>query len=87
MVFEVPEGRTSYLKTRVQVKTQGEYDRLIMKYLEGFQFTMMYYIRGIKQSSWNYFFPQYYAPLVVDIVDFLQRNPNFTVKFPATTPF
>lgn len=48
---------------------------------------MMYYFRGIQHSSWNYFYPNYYAPLVTDIVDFLQRNPLFTVKFPKTEPF
>lgn len=58
-----------------------------MKYLEGFEFTLLYYFRGIEKASWNYFYPHYYAPLTQDVVEFLERNPKFEVKFVKTQPF
>lgn len=58
-----------------------------MKYLEGFEFTLLYYFRGIEKASWNYYYPHFYAPLTQDVVDFLERNPKFEVKFVKTQAF
>lgn len=56
-------GNERYLKEKLNLKTQDEYDLLIMKYLEGFQFTLLYYFRGIEKASWSYYYPHFYAPL------------------------
>ncbi|EAR99904.2 XRN 5'-3' exonuclease amine-terminal protein (macronuclear) [Tetrahymena thermophila SB210] len=80
-------GKEIYLKEKLKVTNQQEYDLIIMKYLEGFEFTLLYYFRGIEKASWNYFYPHYYAPLTQDVVEFLERNPKFEVKFVKTQPF
>jgi len=63
MLSDEIHGKEIYLREKLQVKDQDEYDLIIMKYLEGFQFTLLYYFRGIEKASWNYFYPHFYAPL------------------------
>lgn len=57
MMEDHVNGKAIYLKDRMKIRSSEEYDHVIMKYLEGFQFTLMYYFRGIQSSSWDYFYP------------------------------
>lgn len=57
MMEDHVNGKAIYLKDRMKIRNSEEYDHVIMKYLEGFQFTLMYYFRGIQSSSWDYFYP------------------------------
>eukprot|EP01053_Blabericola_migrator_P001119 Blabericola_migrator_1__1118@NODE_1286_length_4894_cov_92_707479_g390_i1_p1_GENE_NODE_1286_length_4894_cov_92_707479_g390_i1NODE_1286_length_4894_cov_92_707479_g390_i1_p1_ORF_typecomplete_len1495_score247_07XRN_N/PF03159_18/4_2e78XRN_M/PF17846_1/4e77SH3_12/PF18129_1/9_6e03SH3_12/PF18129_1/1_2e08S1like/PF14444_6/0_24S1like/PF14444_6/2_5e03_NODE_1286_length_4894_cov_92_707479_g390_i14094239 len=77
MGFDVQDGSTSSLEQR---------DLLLRSYLEGLQWTMLYYFHGV--PSWSWYYPFHYAPFVTDLVEFLKPQiDTFTPTFDLGTPF
>ncbi len=50
-------------------------NELFIKYLEGLQWVLYYYYRGIK--NWRWFYPSHYAPMVSDFRQFDYSKINF----------
>ena len=54
-------------KLHIDIKTeegQKEKQKLFISYLEGLQWVLYYYYRGIK--SWKWYYPYHYAPMISD---------------------
>jgi len=66
----IPEAKRIYYKLKLQfdiAESDGlaKLDTLIYKYLEGLQWVLYYYYKGVKH--WGWYYPYHYAPLVSDI--------------------
>jgi len=66
----VTEAKRLYYKLKFQFDINEEegkksLDKLIYKYLEGLQWVIYYYYRGVKH--WGWYYSYHYAPLVSDI--------------------
>eukprot|EP01054_Gregarina_sp_Poly1_P000668 Gregarina_sp_Poly_1__667@NODE_115_length_13858_cov_166_056486_g102_i0_p1_GENE_NODE_115_length_13858_cov_166_056486_g102_i0NODE_115_length_13858_cov_166_056486_g102_i0_p1_ORF_typecomplete_len1479_score250_58XRN_N/PF03159_18/7_1e79XRN_M/PF17846_1/8_8e76SH3_12/PF18129_1/7_1e03SH3_12/PF18129_1/1_3e07LPD22/PF18834_1/5_3e02LPD22/PF18834_1/1_3_NODE_115_length_13858_cov_166_056486_g102_i055619997 len=76
MGFDITDGTCESARLR---------DTLVNSYLEGLQWTMLYYFDGV--PSWSWFYPFHYAPYVRDLICFLKPRvgtykPSFTLGKP-----
>ena len=72
-VTDVTKAKEFYYKEKLHIdiqteKGKEEQQKMFRKYLEGLQWVLFYYYRGIK--SWRWFYPYHYAPMVSDFVDY-----------------
>ena len=54
-------------KLNIDLKTEEgkkEREKMFIKYIEGLQWILSYYFRGIK--NWKWYYPYYYAPMISD---------------------
>lgn len=68
-VKDVNEAKAFYYKEKVGIDLQTEDGRkehknMFSKYLEGLQWVLYYYYRGVR--SWRWFYPYHYAPMISD---------------------
>eukprot|EP01022_Parablepharisma_sp_SALTPOND_P027889 TRINITY_DN683_c0_g1_i1.p1 TRINITY_DN683_c0_g1~~TRINITY_DN683_c0_g1_i1.p1 ORF type:complete len:1361 (+),score=161.89 TRINITY_DN683_c0_g1_i1:90-4085(+) len=66
----IMEAKRLYYKTKLNIDIMEEsgnsqIDTLIAKYLEGLQWVLYYYYKGVQH--WGWFYPYHYAPLISDI--------------------
>ena len=54
---------------------------MIFKYIEGLQWILNYYYKGV--SSWGWFYPYHFAPKITD----LKRVDEFAFDFDLGKPF
>ena len=90
-VTDVSKAKEFYYKEKLHIDIttkdgQQEQQKMFRKYLEGLQWVLYYYYRGIK--SWKWFYPYHYAPMVSDFVDY-QYDDDLEKVFEndTTTPF
>ena len=72
-VTDVTKAKEFYYKEKLHIdittaKGKEEQQTMFRKYLEGLQWVLFYYYRGIK--SWRWYYPYHYAPMVSDFVDY-----------------
>lgn len=77
--------KSSYYRNKFQVKSAEESEALIRdvaeNYLEGLQWVLLYYYRGV--ASWGWFYRYHYAPKISDIALGLDKK----ISFDVSTPF
>eukprot|EP00916_Digyalum_oweni_P014833 GHVL01024268.1.p1 GENE.GHVL01024268.1~~GHVL01024268.1.p1 ORF type:complete len:1581 (+),score=236.97 GHVL01024268.1:171-4913(+) len=85
------EARDRYYLLKLNIKLREASgrklkSRLLKCYLEGLQWVLFYYYRGV--CSWEWFYPFHYAPFVHDILllsSFSKEGPN--IEFELGKPF
>ncbi|EGR32559.1 hypothetical protein IMG5_077960 [Ichthyophthirius multifiliis] len=87
------QARTYYYKEKLQLDFSNSQhfkvlDNLITKYIEGLQFVLLYYYKGV--PSWSWYYPFYYAPMSADIslyIEYKQSILSQTIKFDLSQPY
>jgi 5'-3' exonuclease len=91
-VKDVKQAKAFYYKEKLNIdletpKGVEEHRNVFRKYIEGLQWVLYYYYRGVR--SWRWFYPYHYAPMISDfekIKEYLDYNmdDNFKPKAPYT---
>ena len=70
-INDVEEAKNFYYKEKVKLnlknKEVNEKKVMLQKYLEGLQWVLFYYYRGI--TSWKWFYPYHYPPFISDLTN------------------
>jgi len=86
-VNESPAWRTDYYQRKFKIsepeKRPEAVQAVVRKYIEGLQWTLYYYFKGL--ASWSWFYPYHYTPLVIDLIDLTSLNMTF--NFAKGQPF
>ena len=84
---ESPAWRTDYYQRKFKIsepeKRPEAVQAVVRKYIEGLQWTLYYYFKGL--ASWSWFYPYHYTPLVIDLIDLTSLNMTF--DFARGQPF
>ncbi|CAD8069108.1 unnamed protein product [Paramecium sonneborni] len=75
-------------KCKIDVDTENgkkELNKIIEKYLEGFQFVLSYYYHGI--PSWEWYYCYYYSPMCLDIYAYLSNIQLEKIQFSQSKPY
>lgn len=83
-IFDQPENyKENYYIRKFGVEAE-DYECFVTNirkyYIEGLVWNMRYYYQGC--CSWKWFFPYYYAPLVSDLCNFADLDPQFELGSP-----
>jgi 5'-3' exoribonuclease 1 len=68
-------------KLEINFKKPEEMAKIIFSYVEGLQWVLYYYYRGV--ASWEWFFPFHYAPRATDLTGLATLD----IKFDIGKPF
>ncbi|KAM3129845.1 hypothetical protein pb186bvf_018055 [Paramecium bursaria] len=85
------KARTQFYKSKCELDVDEDLDKIIemvTNYLEGVQFVLYYYFKGI--PSWAWFYKFYYAPLCADIcalANHLEEQEQNIFNFQLDKPF
>ncbi|CAK71646.1 unnamed protein product (macronuclear) [Paramecium tetraurelia] len=75
-------------KCQIDIDTEEgkkELDKIILKYLEGFQFVLSYYYHGV--PSWEWYYSYYYSPMCFDLCVYLSKNQIEKIQFGQSKPY
>jgi len=74
--------KAHYYKDKLELDydNESEMGHLIFKYVEGLQWILYYYYRGV--SSWEWFFPYHYAPRPTDLLNLKDMKISFKLGRP-----
>ncbi|KAF9434614.1 5'-3' exoribonuclease 1 [Entomortierella beljakovae] len=75
------EWKKDYYATKPELETPEEIRKMAFKYIEGLQWVLHYYYRGV--ASWGWFYPYHYAPKISDLV----KLEEFEIPFELGDPF
>ncbi|OZJ04106.1 hypothetical protein BZG36_02847, partial [Bifiguratus adelaidae] len=67
-------------KMRIDIDNPKDMQPLVYAYVEGLQWVLFYYYRGV--ASWGWFYPYYYSPKISDLKNLTQFNPVFELGTP-----
>jgi 5'-3' exonuclease len=91
-VKDIKQAKAFYYKEKLDIdldtqKGVEEHRNVFRKYIEGLQWVLYYYYRGVR--SWRWFYPYHYAPMISDferIKEYLDYNmdDNFKPMAPYT---
>ena len=90
-VNDINQAKEFYYKEKLHfdiTKEEGkkEKEKMFNKYLEGLQWVLYYYYRGIK--SWKWYYPYHYAPMISDFDSITYNNDLDNIFLnDNTTPF
>ncbi|KAF9206012.1 hypothetical protein BGZ49_003157 [Haplosporangium sp. Z 27] len=70
------QWKKDYYATKPEITTPEEIRTMVFKYVEGLQWVLYYYYRGV--ASWAWFYPYHYAPKISD---------EFDIPFELGMPF
>ncbi|KAG0057268.1 5'-3' exoribonuclease 1 [Gryganskiella cystojenkinii] len=73
--------KATYYAEKLELTTPNEIRTMVFKYVEGLQWVLYYYYRGV--ASWGWFYPYHYAPKISD----LENLAEFKIPFELGTPF
>ncbi len=70
------EGKRLYYLTKMKFNADvfsdlQKINHILEKYTEGLQFVLYYYYTGC--PDWDWYYPDYYAPLISDLADYLKH--------------
>lgn len=77
-LFDIKTYRKNYYKTKFQLEEKDQLIKICHSYIEGIQWVLSYYTKGI--SNWKWFYPYNYAPFSHDIYKSVS-----TFEFPRHT--
>ncbi|KAG0358476.1 5'-3' exoribonuclease 1 [Podila minutissima] len=75
------QWKRDYYREKPELVHEVDIRQMVFKYVEGLQWVLFYYYRGV--SSWSWFYPYHYAPKISDLV----RLDEFKTPFELGTPF
>ncbi|KAI1311888.1 hypothetical protein EDD11_003289 [Mortierella claussenii] len=75
------QWKKEYYLTKPEIDTPEDIRQMVFKYIEGLQWVLYYYYRGV--ASWAWFYPYHYAPKISDLVNLEE----FKLPFELGTPF
>jgi 5'-3' exoribonuclease 1 len=78
---KMEEWKKGYYKEKLECKDDADRRMVVFKYVEGIQWVMNYYYKGV--ASWGWFYPYHYAPRISD----LQGLSDMKFEFEIGTPF
>ncbi|KAH6666849.1 exoribonuclease 1 [Halenospora varia] len=61
-------------------KNEGELTKLCENYVQGLQWVLFYYYRGV--ASWPWFYQYHYSPMISDVIKGLKADVNFKLGQP-----
>jgi 5'-3' exoribonuclease 1 len=73
-----------YYRTKMGLG-MDQLEPLLKSYLQGLQWVLFYYFRGV--PSWSWYFPFHYAPFISDLADHFDKLIPTLGPFDASTPF
>lgn len=73
VVTDINRAKEFYYKEKLHFdintpEGKSEKEKMFVNYLEGLQWVLYYYYRGIR--NWKWYYPYHYAPLISDFVDY-----------------
>jgi 5'-3' exonuclease len=78
--------RKEYYLTKMDCKTEKDIEKACVKYIEGIQWVLSYYTKGV--PNWKWFYPYYYSPFVSDIAKYMNLYQKIEyVKTQSYSPF
>jgi len=84
---ESPSWRTDYYQRKLGIRDPEKHPEAVQavakKYIEGLQWTLYYYFRGL--ASWSWFYPHHYSPLVIDLIELTSLG--ISTEFQKGQPF
>ncbi|KAF9953306.1 5'-3' exoribonuclease 1, partial [Modicella reniformis] len=75
------EWKKEYYQDKPELDTPEEVRTMVFKYIEGVQWVLYYYYRGV--ASWAWFYPYHYAPKMSDLANLEE----FKIPFELGEPF
>ncbi|KAG0343555.1 hypothetical protein BG004_005213 [Podila humilis] len=75
------QWKRDYYREKPELTNDMDIRQMVFKYVEGLQWVLFYYYRGV--SSWSWFYPYHYSPKISDLV----RLDEFDIPFVLGTPF
>ncbi|KAK5821234.1 exoribonuclease [Linnemannia elongata] len=75
------QWKKDYYLEKPELEHEADIRKMVFKYVEGLQWVLYYYYRGV--SSWAWFYPYHYAPKISDLV----HLDLFSFPFELGTPF
>ncbi|KAG0217461.1 5'-3' exoribonuclease 1 [Mortierella sp. NVP41] len=75
------QWKKDYYLEKPELEHEADIRKMVFKYVEGLQWVLYYYYRGV--SSWAWFYPYHYAPKISDLV----HLDLFKLPFELGTPF
>jgi 5'-3' exoribonuclease 1 len=73
------EYRRAYYSEKMGIHTQEEIVMACMKYIDGIQWVLTYYTKGVK--NWRWFYPYDHAPFLSDIASSIDRYHEYRNDF------
>ncbi|CAI2164057.1 10835_t:CDS:10 [Funneliformis geosporum] len=67
-------------KPKIDYDEPVQIDRIVGSYIEGLQWVLHYYYRGV--ASWGWFYPYHYSPKISDLHDLERFNIDFELERP-----
>ncbi|KAG0232651.1 5'-3' exoribonuclease 1 [Actinomortierella wolfii] len=74
------QWKKDYYKNKMEIDTEEGVRQMVFKYVEGLQWVLFYYYRGV--ASWGWFYPYHYAPKISDLVNIGEFKLPFTLGEP-----
>lgn len=62
--------KKEYYSSKMNITTEAEIKNACLKYIEGLQWILTYYTKGV--TNWRWFYPYHYAPFISDIVNYME---------------
>ncbi|KAG0209900.1 hypothetical protein BGX28_009867 [Mortierella sp. GBA30] len=75
------QWKKDYYFEKPELETEKDIRTMVFKYVEGLQWVLYYYYRGV--ASWAWFYPYHYAPKISDLV----KLDEFKLPFELGMPF
>ncbi|KAG0306431.1 5'-3' exoribonuclease 1 [Dissophora globulifera] len=82
------QWKTDYYTNKLEISNKEGIRQMVFKYVEGLQWVLYYYYRGV--ASWAWFYPYHYAPKISGTHAFnvdLTNLEEFKLPFELGTPF
>jgi 5'-3' exonuclease len=79
--------KKEYYQKKMNINSEQELKDACVKYIEGLQWVLTYYLEGV--PNWKWFYPYYYAPFLSDIVKYMEDydKPSYNRKSQPYHPF
>lgn len=69
--LDFPSYKKEYYSSKMNITTENEIKDACLKYIEGLQWILTYYTKGV--TNWRWFYPYHYAPFISDIVNYMEE--------------
>ncbi|KAJ9097377.1 hypothetical protein QFC19_006846 [Naganishia cerealis] len=77
---KLEEWKKGYYEEKLECKDDADRRMVVYKYVEGIQWVMNYYYKGV--ASWGWFYPYHYAPRISDFQQLSDMEFHFEIGAP-----